>query len=68
MQLLFGDVMTTLEEFRQAADLVRACRGTVACGCQMDNEDEIAGDALYIACKDYIQAYAERFPVWRGLP
>lgn len=60
--------MTTLEEFRQAADLVRSCRGTVACGCSMDSEDEIAGDALYIACKDYIKAYAERFHAWRGLP
>lgn len=60
--------MTSLEEFREAASLVRACRGTVACGVQMDNEDEIAGDALYIACKDYIKAYVERFPAWRGLP
>lgn len=60
--------MTTLEEFRKAAELVRACRGTVACGCRMDVDDEIAGDALYIACKDFINAYVERFPVFRGLP
>lgn len=60
--------MTSLEEFRDAATLVRSCRGTVACGCSMDSEDEIAGDALYVACKDFIKAYAERFPVWHGLP
>ncbi len=60
--------MTTLEEFRQAADLVRACRGTVVCGCQMDDEDEFAGTALYVACKDYVKAFAERFPAWHGLP
>ena len=60
--------MTQLEEFREAVILVRLCRGTVACGCSMDAEDEIAGDALYIACKDYIKAYAERFPVWHNLP
>lgn len=60
--------MTTLEEFRQAAALVHSCRGTVACGCRMDNEDEIAGDALYIACKDFINEYAKRFPAWHGLP
>lgn len=60
--------MTTLEEFRQALSLLYACRGTVACGCQMDNEEEAAGDALYVACKDFIKVYAERFPVWRGLP
>lgn len=60
--------MTTLEEFEKAANLVRSCRGTVACGCSMDSEDEIAGDALYVACKDFIKAYAERFPSWHGLP
>lgn len=60
--------MNSLEEFREAASLVRACRGTVECGVQMDNEEEIAGDALYIACKDYIKSYAERFPAWHGLP
>lgn len=60
--------MTSLEEFKQAADLVRACRGTVACGCQMDDEEEYAGTALYIACKDYIKRFAERFPAWHGLP
>ena len=60
--------MTTLEEFRQAADLVRRCRGTVVCGCRMDIEDEIEGDALYVACKNFVEAYAERFPVWRNSP
>lgn len=60
--------MTALEEFRQAADLVRSCRGTVACGCSMDTEEEIAGDSLYIACKDFVKAYAERFPVWHHTP
>lgn len=60
--------MTTLEELRQAADLVRSCRGTVVCGCSMNVEEEIAGDALYIACKDFINAYVERFPAWHGLP
>ena len=60
--------MTQLEEFREAGTLVSKCRSTVACGCSMDAEDEIAGDYLYVACKDYIKAYAERFPVWRGLP
>lgn len=60
--------MTTLEEFREAASLVRSCRGTVACGCKMDIEEQFAGDALYIACKDFVKAYAERFPAWRGLP
>ena len=60
--------MTTLEEFREAASLVRSCRGTVACGCSMDDEEVFAGDALYIACKDFIKVYAERFPAWRGLP
>lgn len=60
--------MTQLEEFEKAASLVRSCRGTVACGCSMDSDDEIAGDALYVACKDYIKAYAERFHVWHGLP
>ena len=60
--------MSTLEEFREAASLVRSCRGTVACGCSMNIEDEIAGDTLYIACKDFIKAYVERFPAWRGLP
>ena len=47
---------------------VRACRGTVACGCEMTELDELAGDCLYVACKDYIKAYAERFPAWHGLP
>lgn len=60
--------MTTLEEFREARTLVSSCRGTVACGCSMDAEDEIAGDALYVACKDFIKAYAERYPAWHGLP
>lgn len=60
--------MTTLEEFRQAVELVRACRGTVACGCQMDDDDVLEGDALYVACKDYIKAYAKRFPAWHGQP
>lgn len=60
--------MKQIDEFREAANLVRACRGTVACGCQMDVEDEIAGTSLYIACKDYVKAFAERFPAWRGLP
>lgn len=55
--------MTTLEEFREAAFLVHACRGTVACGCRMNNEDEFAGFELYIACKEYMKSYAERFPV-----
>ncbi len=60
--------MTRLEEFKEAMILVSKCRCTVACGCSMDAEDEFAGDYLYIACKDYIKAYAERFPAWRGLP
>lgn len=60
--------MTTLEEFNEATTLVRSCRGTVACGCSMDTEEEFAGDSLYIACKDFIKAYAERFPVWRNSP
>lgn len=60
--------MTTLEEFNVAATLVRSCRGTVACGCSMNIEEGIAGDALYVACKDFIKAYAERFPAWHGLP
>ena len=60
--------MTQLDEFKEARTLVSLCRSTVACGCSMDSEDEIAGDALYVACKDYIKAYAERFPAWRGLP
>lgn len=60
--------MTQLEEFRKAATLVRSCRGTVACGCSMDDEEVIAGDVLYIACKDFVKAYVERFTAWRGLP
>lgn len=60
--------MTTLEEFSVAANLVRSCRGTVACGCNMNIEEEMAGDALYVACKDFIKAYAERYPAWCGLP
>lgn len=60
--------MTSLEEFRQAADLVRSCRGTVACGCSMNVDEENAGDALYIACKDFIKAYTERFPAWYNPP
>lgn len=60
--------MTSLEEFEQATDLVRRCRGTVACGVQMDDQDEFAGTALYVACKDYVKAFAERFPAWHGLP
>ena len=62
------DNMTTLEELREATTLVRSCRGTVACGCKMNIEEQFAGDALYIACKDYIKAYVERYPAWRGLP
>lgn len=60
--------MKQLEEFREAMTLVSKCRCTVACGCSMDAEDEVAGEALYIACKYYIKAYAERFPAWHGLP
>lgn len=60
--------MTNSEEFMAAVASVRACRGTVACGCVMSELDEMAGDCLYVACKEYIKAYAERFPAWHGLP
>lgn len=60
--------MTTMEEFQQAVALVRACRATVECGCKMDDQEESEGDFLYVACKDYINSYVKRFPVWRGLP
>lgn len=60
--------MTTLDEFMEAKALVESCRATVACGCQIDDQDEWASDALYFACKEYIEAYVERYPVWRGLP
>lgn len=60
--------MTNSEEFMAAVASVRACRGTVACGCEMSELDEMAGDCLYVACKEYIKAYAERFPAWHGLP
>lgn len=61
-------IMTNSEEFMAAVASVRACRGTVACGCAMSELDELAGDCLYVACKEYIKAYAERFPAWHGLP
>lgn len=60
--------MTNSEEFMSAVASVRACRGTVACGFEMTELDEMAGDCLYVACKDYMKAYAERFPAWHGLP
>ena len=50
--------MSTDEEFQNAIKLIISCRGSISCGCQVD---EIKADWLYLQCKRYIDDYRKRF-------
>lgn len=50
--------MTTEKEFKEAIKMVIACKGTVKCGCQVDEQ---LADWLYYQCKTYVETYKERF-------
>lgn len=49
--------MSTKDEFQEAIELVIACKASVSCGCQIDEEK---ADWLYYQCKSYIDAYRKR--------
>ena len=49
--------MSTKEEFQKAIELVIACKASVSCGCEIDEEK---ADCLYYQCKSYIEAYRKR--------
>lgn len=46
--------MTTEQEFQKAIELLIACKATINCGCQYNEEK---ADWLYYQCKSYIEAY-----------
>lgn len=50
--------MTTEQEFKEAIKMVIACKSTLTCGCQVDEQ---SADWLYYQCKTYVEAYRKRF-------
>lgn len=53
--------MTTMEELEAAWLLVAKSKATLVCGCALNNEESDFAKDLFIICKDYCQAYDQRF-------
>lgn len=46
------------QEFKKAIEMVNACKGTIICGCQVNEQ---LAESLYYLCKKYVETHKERF-------
>lgn len=49
-----------VNEFAVAFDNLANCLGTIACGCQMNDEEEVDALILWSACRRYVQNFEKR--------
>ena len=47
-------IMTTIEEFKKAIEMVISCSATISCGCEYDSDDAYM---LYHYCKHYVDTF-----------